>query len=404
MSKLVKGSFEMMKQLNVAAILKVIRENKNLCRADIAKLTGLTPASVTNITKELINADYLKESKVGESSGGRPPIILEINNDAKYVIGVYIGVGNLEVIISNINAEIIEKQKIVITRENLKYKFVFEKSINLINKVITKSNVTLEQIVGIGVAMHGVVNSKDGISIYAPYYDWHNVDIKNELQKEFNLPVYVDNDVRAMAIGESLFGIAKNISNFIIINISDGIGAGIIIDNKPYCGINFSSGEIGHIVVVSDGSKCSCGNYGCLETVASNESIARKAIKLIKEGCPSTLSKLHNDLDEITIKDICYGANNDDELCINIIKEASRYIGLAITNLINILNPQSIVVVGEIIENIPLCIDTIKNTVKKRGFKIPTNSISIVRTKLGSNAAVIGAATLVIEEVFNGNI
>ena len=239
MSKILRGSFELMKQLNVSAVLKVIKDNGSLSRAEIAKLTGLTPASVTNITKFLIEDNFLIESKIGESSGGRPPIILEFNPNARYVIGVGIGVGVIDVVITNLSANIIIKKTMRIEDERDDYDLVFRKLVNLINEVVQTSK-------------------------------------KEKLEEELGLTVYVDNDVRAMALGESWFGATKDIANFVTLNISNGIGAGIIINNTPYYGVNFSAGEIGHIVVEADGDKCNCGNYGCLETVASNNNIIRK--------------------------------------------------------------------------------------------------------------------------------
>lgn len=402
MSKVLKGSFELMKQLNVSAVLKVIRDNGSLSRAEIAKLTGLTPASVTNITKILIEDKILVEGKIGESSGGRPPIILELNPNARYVIGVCIGVGIIEVVITNLSAMVIIKKSIKIEEERFNHDLVFNKLVNLINEVIKESEIDKEKILGVGVALHGIVNARTGISIYAPYYGWENVDIKSELEEALGLTVYVDNDVRAMALGESWFGVTSDIANFIILNISNGIGAGIIINNKPYYGVDFSAGEIGHIVVEPDGDKCNCGNYGCLETVASNNNITKKAIKLIKQGVNSSLKIKHEDINNLTIEDICIAARNGDELSITMLKEAARYIGIGITNLINILNPTAIVVVGEIFENTTHAIETLNEIVKNRGLKLSSENVKIIKSLLGRDVAVVGATTLVIQEIFNG--
>lgn len=402
MNKVVRGSFELMKQLNVSAVLKVIRDNGSLSRADVAKITGLTPASVTNITKMLIEDEYLVECKVGQSSGGRPPIMLELNPNARYVIGISIGVGMIDVVITNLSAEIILKKSIEINEERYDYDFVFKKLVKLINEVIECSKIEKEKILGAGVALHGIVNARTGMSIYSPYYGWKEINIKEALENELNLGVYVDNDVRAMALGESWFGITKDISNFVTLNISNGIGAGIIINNKPYYGVDFSAGEIGHIVVEGDGDKCNCGNYGCLETVASNNNITKKAIKLIKQGTNSVLKELKADINQLTIEDISEAAKLEDELAISIIKEAARYIGIAITNLINILNPTSIVVVGEIFENTFYAIETLNEIVKNRGMKLSSENVRIIKSMLGRDAAVVGATTLVIQEIFNG--
>lgn len=401
MSKILRGSFELMKQLNVSAVLKVIKDNGSLSRAEIAKLTGLTPASVTNITKFLIEDNFLRESKIGESSGGRPPIILEFNPDARYVIGVGIGVGVIDVVITNLSASIIIKREMRIEEERYDYDLVFKKLVNLINEVVKSSKIDKEKILGVGVALHGIVNARTGISIHALYYGWKNKDIKEKLEEELDLTVYVDNDVRAMSLGESWFGATKDIANFVTLNISNGIGAGIIINNMPYYGVDFSAGEIGHIVVEADGDKCNCGNYGCLETVASNNNIIRKAIKLIKQGVNSSLSKDIDDINNLSIEDICKAANDGDELSITILKEAARYIGIAITNLINILNPTAIVVVGEIFENTTHTIETLSEIVKNRGLKLSSENVRIIRSLLGRDAAVVGAATLVIQEIFS---
>ena len=402
MSKVLKGSFELMKQLNVSAVLKVIKDNGSLSRAEIAKLTGLTPASVTNITKFLIEDKFLIESKVGESSGGRPPIILELNADARYVIGVGIGVGVIDVVITNLSANIIIKKSIIIEDERYDYDLVFKKLVNLINEVVESSQIDQEKILGVGVALHGIVNPRTGVSIHALYYGWKNKNIKEKLEQELGLTVCVDNYVRAMALGESWFGATKDIANFVTLNISNGIGAGIIINNTPYYGVDFSAGEIGHIVVEADGDKCNCGKYGCLETVASNNNITRKAIKLIKQGVNSSLSRDVNDINNLSIEDICKAAKEGDELSITILKEAARYIGVAITNLINILNPTAIVVVGEIFENTTYTIETLNEIVKNRGLKLLSENVRIIRSLLGRDAAVVGASTLVIQEIFNG--
>lgn len=402
MSEVLKGSFELMKQLNVSAVLRIIRDNGSLSRAEIAKLTGLTPASVTNITKILIEDKFLIESKIGESSGGRPPIILELNPDARYVIGIGIGVGVIDVVITNLLAKIISKKSMIIGDERYDYNLVFAELVNLINEVIELSNIERKNILGAGVALHGIVNAKSGESIHSLYYGWKNINIKKRLEEELQLTVYVDNDVRAMALGESLFGATKDISNFVTLNISNGIGAGIIINNTPYYGVDFSAGEIGHIAVELDGDKCNCGNYGCLETVASNNNITKKAIKLIKQGVSSSLIKDIDNINNLTIEDICNAAKNGDEMSITILKEAARYIGIAITNLINILNPTAIVVVGEIFENTTYAIDTLSEIVKNRGFKLSSENVRIIRSLLGRDASVIGAATLVIQEIFNG--
>ncbi len=392
-----------MKQLNISAVLNVIKNNGGLSRADIAKLTGLTPASISNISKQLIESKYLVERGMGESSGGRPPIILELNPDARYVIGVNIGVGSIEVVVTDLGAKIICRDEMLVLASKRSKELVIKNLVKLINEVLMSSNIDSEKVLGVGIAMHGIVNTDNGISKYAPYYNWVNVNLKEELQSILKYPVFIDNDVRAMAIGESWFGSAKDINNFVMINVSNGVGAGIIIENKPYYGVDFSAGEIGHIVVDVDGAKCNCGNYGCLETVVSNDSIVKKAIKAIKQGSNSLLINFKENIEDLTIDDICKGASLNDDVSIYVLKEAARYLGMGISNLVNILNPRNVVVVGEIFEDTLYVIEALKEIVDKRSMRLPNKNIRITKSVLGKEAAVIGAATLVIKELFSGN-
>lgn len=401
MEILIKGSFELMKQLNISVVLKAVMGNGALSRADIAKITGLTPATITNITKELMERGYLVQSRIGESSGGRPPIILELDPNARYIIGVSIGVGKIEVVISNIIAEILIKKSVDLENQDRNKDNVLSIIVNLVNEIIDESGIHKEKIIGVGIAMHGIVNSYTGISEYSPYYGWRNIDIKKELSEKIEYPIFLDNDVRTMALGESWFGIAKSKENFIVINVSNGIGAGIIIDNKPYYGVNFSAGEIGHISVRNDGRRCNCGNYGCLETISSNNSIVEKVVELLKNDFQSILLK-KGSIERITIKDICDAAKEKDSLAVNAIAEAAMYIGMVISNLINILNPEYIIMVGEIFKDNSHAIEIIEEEVSKRALKLSAETVRITKSSLGEDAATIGAVTLVIKELFEG--
>lgn len=398
---MIKGSFELMKQLNISVVLKAVMSQGALSRADIAKITGLTPASITNITKELMERGYLVQSRIGKSSGGRPPIILELNPDARYIIGINIGVGKIEVVVSNIVADILIKKTIDLKDEDRTKDNVINIIVSLVNEVIIESCIDKGKVIGLGIAMHGIVNALTGISEYSPYYGWRNVDIKKEIEEKIKYPVFLDNDVRAMALGESWFGIGKERENFVVINVSNGIGAGIIINNKPYYGVNFSAGEIGHIVVKSNGEICNCGNYGCLETVASNSSIVKRVNDLLSKCDDSSLLD-RNNIEKLTIKDICYAAKAGDKIALEAVNEAATYIGMAISNLINILNPEDIIMVGELFKDNPDALQAVRDEVRKKALKLSGETVRITKSSLGDDAAVIGAVTLVIKEMFKG--
>ena len=242
---MIKGSFELMKQLNISVVLKAVIGNGALSRADIAKITGLTPATITNITKELMERGYLVQSRIGESSGGRPPIILELDPNARYIIGVSIGVGKIEVVISNIIAEILIKKSVDLENQDRNKDNVLSIIVNLVNEIIDESGIHKEKIIGVGIAMHGIVNSYTGISEYSPYYGWRNIDIKKELSEKieyaFNdkigyltcLPVNAGTGLKAtVVIHLPILSLQKKIETYS--NIAHKLGANIkgISSNK----------------------------------------------------------------------------------------------------------------------------------------------------------------------------
>ncbi len=399
MNKMLTGSFNLLKQLNVSVILKCIREYGPISRAEVAEKTGLTPASVSKITKDLMQRNFVYEAGVGESSGGRPPILLDLNSQAGYIIGVNLGPEILEVISTDLEVNILASAGEEL--QNLAQEYVLDELYNLIEQVINASDVGREKIIGIGMAVHGLVNKEEGISIFAPHYHWREVPIQNLIEEKFGLPTFIDNDVRAMALGEKWVGGAQQVSNFITINISNGIGSGIVINDQLYQGSDNSAGEIGHMVVDSEGPQCSCGNYGCLESVASNPQIVKKAEKLIKQGAETKISQLTNDnLQQITVDIICQAANQGDEVAQQILKEVGRYLGIAVSYLLNILNPGQIIIVGDIIQAKQYVFTAMQEVINNKALAIPAENIEIIPTQLDDNTATIGGATLVLEKLF----
>ncbi|PRX22459.1 MarR family transcriptional regulator [Orenia metallireducens] len=401
MNGLLKGSFDLMKQLNISVILEVIRTKNAISRADIAEITGLTPASVSKITKDLMERGFIQESGLGESSGGRPPVLLTLNPKAGYVIGVNLGPGFLEIVLTDLEANILAESHERL--EKIDQDYILESLFTLIENIISNNKIAKEDIIGIGMAVHGVVNSQTGISVFAPHYHWKDVAIKDLIEEKFDIPTFIDNDVRAMALGESWFGVAKGIDNFITINISNGIGSGIMIGGKLHYGVDYSAGELGHTIVDNDGPKCSCGNYGCLESLASNTVIVERARKLIKQGVQTGITSLvKGDLAKLTTTTVCNAANQGDDLAQQLLKDIGRYLGIGITNLLNILNPRMIVIVGDIVKAKSYVFSAILETVEVRALETIAKDTKIVATDLGKNAATIGGVTLVLKELFKG--
>lgn len=391
-----KGSFKLMKQLNISMVLELIRTRGPISRSEIAEIAKLTPATISNISKELINIDFIKETSLGESTGGRPPVMLELNPDAAFIIGINLGAGNIEGVLTNIEGKILRKT--VIKLGKVEAITVLDTIKAIIREIIFDSGIPNEKIIGIGMAVHGIVDSKGGISKYAPYYNWRDISLKEIIEEEFEIPVLIDNDVNAIALAESWFGIAKSVSNFITIYVGNGVGAGVIINNSIYYGISHSAGEIGHIVVENDGPICSCGKYGCLESIICDTSMLSKYQKLVKDGKINEKANIN----ALTISNVYRSANNGNVDAIKLVEEAGKYLGIAIANLVNILNPSLVVIAGEISIAADSMLRKVRETVNSFALKSIAENTVIKASALENNATSLGAVSIILKDFFKG--
>lgn len=398
----IAGKSSLIKKMNMALILDVIRKKGPISRSEIAEITNLTPATITNITSELINSKLIVEAESGESSGGRKPIMLRIRCDYYRVIGVYIGSRKLQIIASDLMANSKYNKQIIYEKEQVTYDEISKILEAEIKNIKEKYEAKGKKIVGIGIGINGIVDTQKGMLIFAPNLGWRNVNIKEEFEKKFSIPVFVDNNTRTMALGESWFGTGKNIKNFFCMNIDYGVGGSFYIDDKIYRGISFGAGEIGHTTVDINGEMCTCGNRGCLETVASVKALRKKVYEGYLNKVKSEIfeGKQINSIDDIQSLEIFESANKGDEFAITLIQEVGEKIGIGIANIINTLNPEMVVINGEIIATGEILLEPIIATVAKRGFKSSVNATKIVLSKLGNIAYLKGAIVLATQHVF----
>lgn len=396
------GSFKLMKSLNRSLILNIIRSNDPISRADIAKKTGLTPPTVGNLVKELIESGLVVESSQGESKGGRKPTLLTMNATSNYVVGLDVGPSTIKIVLIDLNGALIESFQTPISIHVTNASLLDQLS-ETITKLLKKQlHINKEKIVGIGVGMHGIVDSEHGLSIYAPNLQLRDISIKQYLEEQFDILVKVENDVRAMALGETWFGAGRNQRSVVCINVGRGIGAGIILNGELFHGENYIAGEIGHMTVDIDGPKCSCGNYGCLQALASGPSLVEKIAKEIGMGKKSLLTNIvHDDLSKINGELVYEAATQGDPLSIDVLYQTGVYLGIGITNLIHILNPDQIILGGGVAKAGDFILEPLKATVDQRALTPKAKQTNIQLSVLGDQATAIGAASLLLTELFS---
>lgn len=381
---------KLIKKINTNAILNVIRINEPVSRAEIAKVLSLNPATVSSNVLDLLELGLIRELGSGDSSGGRKPIMLELDYDNVYVMGVHTELTHVNIGVVDLKGQIIDKRIYpydVVADD--KGKAVLNSVIAGIDDMLKTTKVDKEKIIGIGVGLHGLVDSTAGESVFAPAFHWHHLAIGDMLSEKYGIPIIVDNDVRVMALGEKWFGRAQRCENFILINVGEGIGGALFINGKLYSGKAFGAGEVGHIKVTHKQLHCECGNMGCLTMIASEEAI----INSVKESeCIEG---------EVTLDKIIDCANKGDTEALSILKNAGDYIGTGVGILINIINPETIILTGTVLKAKEHLFDNIIEGAKKSSiidnFAKTTIDVSAIEEDLG----VVGASTLIIENLFS---
>lgn len=386
-----QGTFQWMKSVNKSIILNKIRTDAPISRAQIAKETKLTPPTVSSNVKELIEQGIVIESKLGESQGGRKPTMLLINQQAFYVIGVDAGPEKIDCILVDLAGSIIQRSSSRLTTPitNEQYLTILK---DCIHTCMQSTPAIMDNMIGIGVAMHGVVEVKTGTSLFAPILGLTNIPIKEELEKEFMLSVKVENDARAMALGESWFGDQGEVDSMLAVNIGHGVGAGLVIDGKLYHGAQDIAGEVGHMTIDLHGEVCECGNRGCLQTFITGPALVRRAKK--------SLLSVEGENQQISGEKIYELAISGHEDFRTLLRETGEIIGIGLTNLIHIINPEKIVLGGGVTKSGQFILPEILKTIEERALTPQAKKTKIVITTLGDDATLLGAVSLLLVELF----
>jgi len=394
-----KISKEILHTYNKKAIIDLIRTKNPIFKAKISRLTGLSIPTVMKITDDFINAGLVKVEGKGESSGGKRPELLEFIYDAYYIVGVDIGRNSIKTILMDLDANKLSSN-IVKTGDAKPEKKVIDKIINSIETVIKRSNVDKEKILGIGVGMPGLLDLENGVVLFSPDFDWEEVQLVNPIREYFNLPIYIENSTRAIAMGEKWFGIGAMSNNFVCVNLGHGIGSAVVIDGEVYHGSSGSSGELGHITLEKDGPKCECGNIGCLEALASANAITKTAKNIILNGVDTLIvSECNGNIEELEAKTVFDAAKKGDKVAKEIIENAINYIGIGLANFINIIDPELIILTGGVVNAGDILIEGIKKVVQERQMKYAGRKLKIKKSNFGSDSTAVGAASLVLKKL-----
>ena len=386
---------------NKRILLRLIKERQQISRSSLAKTTGLTPPSITRIVDELVQSDGLVEYVgVGNSSGGRPPVMVKFKSEKNYIIGIDLGATYIRGCLVDLNANFISEIQTP-TEIDKGFAHIIEKVVEVIKKLQKRKEETAK-IWGIGIGVAGLVNSKTGIIESSPDFGWKNINLHDELKKQLDLPFFYDNSTRLMALGELKLGVQPNQKNFAVLNIGYGIASGLVTEGNLVKGHSGFGGELGHIAVDTDSKvQCHCGMYGCLEALASGHRIAALGREEVKQNHAEILKTLCNgNPDMISAELVARAAKMGDPASIKIYQDVAKYVAKGIGIISNLLNPETIYIGGGISLSGDLFFGELDKI--KTKYLFPQDStVQILPSSFGDQATTIGAVSLVLEKILN---
>lgn len=360
--------------------------------AELARCFNISVPTTTKLLMDLKEDGYLEDNGKIETAGGRRPNVFGLAADALYFLGVDVRRRRIEIILVDFQGKIVcRKDEIPYTLENTaeSLEFVCQQ----VEAFMEEISIAKNKIAGIGVSLTGRVDANEGYSY--TYFNFNESPLTDVLRQRFGLPVYIENDSRAMMFAEKNFGVVKDEKNVLFLNLGRGIGVGTMFDGKLYYGKTGFAGELGHIPLFDNEIMCHCGKKGCLETEASGIALEKMFVERLKAGETSILSGKWKEGKEILLYDIIKAANHDDVLAISLIAEVADKLGRGVGVLINLLNPDLVVVGGTFSLSGDYVMLPLKTAVNKYSLSLVSKDSRFKLSLLGENASVMGAAMLV---------
>lgn len=385
-------------------VLNYIRISKMVSRTDIYKNTNISKPTVTRVIEQLLQEGLVTECGIAnnDSEVGRKPVYLQINPSAHYCIGINISQ-------KSIRASIIDLDMNIILKKTTSIKYVNEIDefkntvLRCIEELLAEANgIDRDKILGIGIGVPGSVDYDKGVIVaFASKPKIVNINLKEYIEKKLKLHVLVDNNAKTRALGEYWYGYGSGYKNIIFVVCSEGIGSGIIADGNILRGKSNETGEFGHMSIDVGGRKCKCGRYGCVEAYCALESVENMAKRALKEGRKSALMDLvKGDIDAVEYKLVCESESKGDLLCKELLEEVSCFLSIGLVNIIKIINPEIVILSGELFDESESFYESVKKYVKERLSGDLAQGVIFRNRKVKDNLYEIGAATLIYKEFF----
>jgi glucokinase-like ROK family protein len=381
------GSLESLREHNRRQVIETLRSRGVVSRADIARQTGLSPSTVSSLVADLQTEGLVVERTDGDSTagrqGGRPPVMVALDRSAGTVVGIDFAHDHLRAALADLSysvlAESYEESEVDTGAED-----ALDTAARMVDGLLEESGVKPDRVLGVGMGLPGPIDRESGMvhsSSILP--SWVGLHPAAEMEKRLNLPVHVDNDANVGALGESAFGVGRGSVMMVFLRLSSGIGAGLVLEGRPFRGAKGVAGEIGHVLVDPDGSICRCGNRGCLETLVSG---------------PALCEMVRRSHGQLTVTELLALAEEGDAGCQRVIADAGRVVGRALADLCNNINPDLVVIGGDLSAAGDLVLEPMREAVRRFAIAAAADDVQIMAGTLGDRASLLGALALAGQE------
>jgi glucokinase-like ROK family protein len=390
------GKPELLKEINRSLVFDILQSARSISRPELADKTGLSRATISILSEELLKTGLVRDAGLGLSSGGRRPAILEFDPDAACALGACIQADTWRIVLTDLDARVLKSDTMPIPDRSP------EAVIATLEECVSRIACDIDNaklLPAIGLGTPGLVDMRSGTVKTAADFNWIDIPFREmALQALGFKTAYVANRSRVGALAEFWHGVGQGLNDLIYISIGTGVAAGIVHDGRLYEGTNSSAGELGHITILPDGPVCPCGNHGCLQQLVSADAIANRARKMLRSESRSVLhSVAEGHPEHITVWDVFHAAEMGDEPALALMRETASFLAIAIANLINLFNPELIVLGGPVGRSSQLLKEMIEERVGLRAMMYPLSVARIVRSSLGAEAGSIGASVLVLQ-------
>ena len=383
-----RGTPSLIRKINRSNIIGLIQKQGSLSRSEVSRISGLSLPSVSRIIDSLIQEGILKEIGKGESLRGKKPLLIDINSDHRYVFGVEISRKG-QIILCNLTGDVLRREQ-YFPDPSLGPLSIANQLSKKITQLSHSLNLLPNKIAGLGTGTPGFLFKAGPLISQSPFFGWNSINAVEIFENSFPYPVIVENVAKASAIAEKMYGYGKQFDNFFYIFTDWGVGGGFFTGGALYRGINGNAGEFGHTIIEQNGVPCYCGNLGCLEQYTSTDAIVREA---------RSINKNIKDFDSVM-----NAFQLGDSKIIALIEKSGEILGKGVANIINLLNPEAIIIGGEIARKCPIYIQSAIEQARGAVFSLEARKTPVITSQLGEEAVAMGMASEVINRFINGNL